>query len=166
MESLFALDFAEKFPNGKPIYGSLTGAGSGMFAFQLTSAQLLALNTTAVQVVPSPSIGAGFQLYPTALYLEYVFGGTAYTIGGTTPVFQIEYTGKAVALISITPTGLVDQAASTCGSQLAPVAAVLLAKTNCNNLGLEIKLGGTSPTLTLGNGLLNLVVGYDIVTLF
>jgi hypothetical protein len=98
---------------------------------------------------------------PTGLTAEYVFGGTAYTIAGTTPVIQIEYTGKAVNLLSISPTGLVDQAVNTAGSTFAATSP-LVALTNAANLGLEVKLGGTSPLLTLGNGTLTLHVVYNV----
>ena len=164
MDSMFPLDFAEKFPQGK--YKALPGAAGGLVAIQLTSAQLLALQTTAVQLVPAPSIGPGYQLYPTALYSEYVFNSVAYTIGNADNAFQIEYTGKAVALLSQTVTGLVDQSVSTCCVTQVTLAGAKIAKTNCNGLGLEVKLAGTTPALTLGNGVVNIVLGYDIVTLF
>lgn len=164
MDSMFPLDFAEKFPQGK--YKSLPGAAGGLVAIQLTSAQLLALQTTAVQLVAAPSIGPGYQLYPVSLYSEYVFNSVAYTIGNADNAFQIEYTGKAVSLLSQTVTGLVDQAASTCCVTQVTLAGAKIAKTNCNGLGLEVKLAGTTPALTLGNGVVNIVLGYDIVTLF
>lgn len=165
MDSMFPMDFAEKYPHGKP-FGALSGAGSGLWALQLTSAQLLALQTTAVQIVPAPSIGPGYQLYPTTLYSEYVYNSTAYTIGNADNAFQIEYTGKAVSLLSQTVTGLVDQTVSTCCATQVTLAGSKIAKTNCNGLGLEVKLVGTTPALTLGNGVVNIVLGYDVVTLF
>jgi len=157
-------------PNGT----AQMGVSSDMaVVFQLSSAQLLALNATAVQLVTPPLVAGlpsylvpprGYLYVPTTLTLEYVFGGTAYTIGGTSPVIQIEYTGKAGNLISLSPTGLVDQAVNT----VASVATVLItptALTNCVNLGLEVKLGGTTPTLTLGNGTVNLYMLYNLYAL-
>lgn len=164
MDSMFPLNFAEQYPQGK--YKSLPGAAGGLVALQLTSAQLLALQTTAVQLVAAPVIGPGYQLYPTSLYAEYVFNSTAYTIGNADNAFQIEYTGKTTSLLSMTVTGLVDQVASTCCVFQPVLGGAKIAKTNCNGLGLEVKLAGTTAALTLGNGVVNLVLGYDIVTLF
>jgi hypothetical protein len=142
-------------------------------AVQLTSAQLLALNTTAVQLVAPPVTSGGtisvpprgFLYVPTTLTLEYLFGGTAYTIGGTSPVIQIEYTGKAVNLLSVSPTGLVDQAVNTQTTNLAAGTGPVAALANSANLGLEVKLGGTTPTLTLGNGTVNLYMLYNVYAL-
>jgi len=164
MDSMFPLDFAAKYPQGK--YKALPGPAGGLIALQLTSAQLLALQSTAVQLVPAPVIGPGYQLYPVSLYAEYVFNSTAYTIGNADNAFQIEYTGKTTSLLSMTVTGLVDQVVSTAAVQQVILAGAKIAKTNCNGLGLEVKLAGTTPALTLGNGVVNLVLGYDIVTLF
>lgn len=158
-------------PNGSAQMGI---ASDCAVVYQLTSAQLLALNTTAVQLVTAP-ITAGLPSYlvpprgylyvPTTLTLEYLFGGTAYTIGGTSPVIQIEYTGKAVNLISVSPTGLVDQAANTQTTNLAPATGAIASLANSANLGLEVKLGGTTPTLTLGNGTVNLYMLYNVYAL-
>lgn len=164
MDSMFPLNFAEQYPQGK--YKALPGPAGGLIALQLTTAQLLALQTTAVQLVPAPVIGPGYQLYPTSLYAEYVFNSTAYTIANADNAFQIEYTGKTTSLLSMTVTGLVDQVVSTAAVQQVILAGAKIAKTNCNGLGLEVKLAGTTPALTLGNGVVNLVLGYDIVTLF
>jgi len=162
-DSLLPLDFAEKFPSGK--YKALP-QGGGLVALQLTSAQLLALQTTAVQLVPAPTIGGAYQLYPTTLYAEYVYKTTAYTIGNADNAFQIEYTGKTTALISMTVTSLVDQTASTNCVVQATVAGSKISKANSSSLGLEVKLVGTTAALTLGDGVVNLVLGYDAITLF
>jgi hypothetical protein len=140
--------------------------------YQLTSAQLLALNTTAVQLVPAPTTGQGvplppngFAYYVSKLKGEYVYGGTAYTIGGSSPLIQIEYTGKAVSLASLNPTGLVDQTVPTI--QVAgATSGTNFNLSACQNLGLEVKLGGTTPTLTLGNGSLYLHMEYTVIPLF
>jgi hypothetical protein len=139
--------------------------------YQLTPAQLLALNTTAVQLVAPPQVTGlpsylvppgGFIYVPTTLTCEYKFGGTAYTIGGTTPTFQIEYTGKAVSLISMLLTGLVDQAVSTQATNFAAATGPIASLANSANLGLEVKLGGTTPLLTLGNGNVFISMVYNI----
>ncbi|HEX4503165.1 MAG TPA: hypothetical protein VH187_18685 [Scandinavium sp.] len=154
-------------PNGQAMMGIASDSAA---IVTLTSAQLLALQTTAVQLVAPPTVSGlptylvpprGFLYVPTGLTAEYAFGGTAYTIAGTTPVIQVEYTGKAVNLISISPTGLVDQAVNTTGSVFSTTSP-LVALTNAVNLGLEVKLGGTTPVLTLGNGTLTLHLLYNV----
>jgi hypothetical protein len=153
-----------QFQNGinsskRPVMGS---------AKTLTSAQLLALQTTAVVIEPSPSTVSvtgtvALILQPERISLQYFFGTTAYTIGGSGVNFQLEYVGKTVALATIAATGLVDQSANTYVS-VAPVAAGNQANTACQNLGFELKLVGTTPALTLGDGTLKVVVDWTIIS--
>jgi hypothetical protein len=136
----------------------------------LTSAQLLVLQTTAVQLVAPPTTTGqgnlippnGYLYVPTTLTLEYRFGGTAYTIGGTAPAFQIEYTGKTTNLLSMLATGLVDQAANTQATNVVASTGPIISLANSANLGLEVKLAGTTPTLTLGNGTVVLNLLYNL----
>ena len=153
------------YPTGL-VVGSLL---ANNITITLTSAQLLVLQTTAVQLVNAPGLppkgfGSSMMLNPTGMTLQYIFGGTAYTITGTTPLLQVEYTGKAVNLISASPTGLVDQAVNTVVN-VGAQAAGNQAQTNVANLGLEMKLGGTTPTLTLGNGTVVVTLKYDVLVL-
>ena len=86
------------FPSGvnskkRPVMGS---------AVIITSAQLLALQTTAVTIEPSPSTLAvagkvTIGLVLERMTLEYIFNSVAYTITGTSN-FVIEYIGKTTAL--------------------------------------------------------------------
>jgi len=156
------------FPNGIETQGITKLAVS----YQLTSAQLLALQTTAVTLVPAPvtsNIPAppnGYLFYPTALEAEYVYNTTAYTIGNADNAFQIEYVGKSTALLSMLVTGLVDQTAVTVARNSVTSPGSKIAKANCANLGLEVKLIGTTPALTLGDGKVNLYLEYNVYCLF
>src|SRR5882724_383055 len=124
------------WPNGT-IEGTVPRLG---VTYQLSSAQLLALQTTAVLLVPPPitsGLGnlvppAGYAFVPTSLRAEYVFptAGTAYTIGNADNAFQIEYVGKTTALLSMTVTGLVDQTASTIALNATTVSSAKIAVTN------------------------------------
>lgn len=153
------------FPQGinsskRPVMGS---------ALVLTSAQLLALQTTAIAIEPSPSTVAvtgsvSLLLVLERMTIEYIFGSTAYTIGNANNAFQLEYIGKTTALASLNATGLVDQTASTVAS-VAATNAGNIANTNCVNLGFELKLVGTTPALTLGNGKLKVVLNWTIVSI-
>jgi hypothetical protein len=144
----------------RPVMGS---------AVVLTSAQLLALQTTAVVIEPSPSTVAvtgsvKLLLVPESMTLEYIFNSVAYTIGNANNAFQLEYIGKTTALASANATGLVDQSASSNVSVLAS-AAGNLSNANSVNLGFELKLVGTTPALTLGNGTLKVVVRWSMVAI-
>ncbi len=124
----------------------------------LTAAQLLALQTTAVVVFPSPSTVqidgvVNLVLVPKRIYVEYKFVTTAYTLGNADNAFQLEYVGKAVALATVPAAGLVNQVASRFIT-VGPVAVGNEALTACANLGFELKLVGTTPALTLGDGTL------------
>jgi hypothetical protein len=157
------------FPSGLVISGQVYRGTK----YQLTTAQLLALQTTAVTLVPAPVTGggistppAGFAYYPTRLKAEYIFNSTAFTIANADNAFQIEYVGKSTALLSMLVTGLVDQSASTIAVNSVTTPGPKIALANCANLGLEVKLIGTTPALTLGNGAVNLFLEYTIIPLF
>jgi hypothetical protein len=158
------------FPGGIDLHG-ITRIGA---TYQLTNAQLKALQTTAVQLVAAPVTSlietppGGYVLFPYSLIAEYVFpaSGTAFTIGNADNAFQIEYVGKTTALLSMLVTGLVDQTASTVARNgvTSPSAKISLA--NSANLGLEVKLIGTTPALTLGTGTVNLYLEYGVACMF
>jgi hypothetical protein len=143
-----------QFQNGLNIMG-VPAMGAQL---TLTSAQLKALQTTAVVLFPSPSTVqidgvVNIVLFPKRLSVEYKFGTVAYTLGNADNAFQLEYVGKAVALATVPAAGLVDQVASRFVT-VGPVAVGNEALTACANLGFELKLVGTTPALTLGDGLL------------
>ena len=48
---------------------------------------------------------------------------------------------------------------------VGPTAAGNIAAANCVNLGLELKLIGTTPALTLGDGLVNVTLRYTIISI-
>jgi len=131
--------------------------------YQLSSAQLLALQTTAVQIVNAP--GAGYALIPDSITAQYKFGATAYTIANADNAFQIEYTGKTTSLVNVLATGLVDQTVNEIRTNWPAVAGQDIAQTNEANLGLEVKLIGTTPALTLGDGTVVLTLRYIVCVL-
>lgn len=158
-------------PNGAANMGVATDCA---VIFQLTSAQLLALQTTAVQLVAAPTTSGlptylvppgGYLYIPQTMTLQYKFGGTAYTIGNADNRFQIEYTGQSVNLLSVLATGLVDQVVDKNATNDLGTGPILTTSTS-KNLGLELKLAGTTPALTLGNGTVVLTMLYNIYALF
>ena len=140
-----------------------TGLGNVAFT-TITSAQLLAIQTTAIGLVPAPPMG--FFLVARKLVLQYKFVATHYTIANADNAFRLQYTGKTVALIGPLVTGLMDQIVDTTISQGPAVAQAAIARTNVEALGLELKLAtGTGPVLTVGDGLLYVTLFYDTVPL-
>ncbi|MGD0511052.1 MAG: hypothetical protein ABSA33_04385 [Candidatus Micrarchaeaceae archaeon] len=128
----------------------------------LTSAQLLALSTTPITIVPAP--GAGFYIAPSYFYMEYHFGGIAYAgsgscnlIYGPPPVVNPTNLLMIYNWTAAT-SGIIKAAASTtfigiCGEGLVPI-------TTCNNAAVVF----TAPTaVTSGNGTLRIVLNYSIV---
>jgi hypothetical protein len=128
----------------------------------ITSAQLLALKTTPIQLTPTPATGFIIQL--ENITLRYVFATAAYTLNaGTLKVFQGPV-ANAKALVA-------DQ------------AALLTAVANGNIIGIPALAGGTAASpltdaqalaqplflgndgganYTVGAGTLEVVLTYDI----
>jgi hypothetical protein len=76
IQKLFPLSMMATFPP----FSRLTQTDIRRASIDLTSAQLLALNATPVQIVPAP--GVGFKIVPILCIVDF-FGGTiAYTNGG------------------------------------------------------------------------------------
>ena len=135
----------------------------------LTSAQLKALQTTAIVLFPSPSTVqidgvVNLVLFPKRIAVEYKFVTTAYTLGNADNAIQVEYVGKAVALVTVPAAGLVDQVASRFVT-VGPVAVGNEALTACANLGFELKLVGTTPALTLGDGTVSVSLEFSAFAL-
>lgn len=153
------------FPSGI-VYG---GVMRGSVAITLTTAQLLALGVTPIQILNAPGLppkgfGSSMVLNPVGLFADYVFGGTAYTLGNADNVVRIEYTGQAASLIQVPANGLLTAVVNTFSSNVAQ-ASQNIARTAGANLGLEVKLTGTAAALTLGNGSLTLTLRYDVYIL-
>jgi hypothetical protein len=165
----------DSFPSGLVVSSVYFGA----ITYKMTSAQLLALPGTKVQILPPPptpglapyltgvpkGFGTAFALSPTALWSQYQFGGTAYTVGNVDNKFQLEYTGQATALIQTAANGLVTAAVNTVSSNTPVVVGPNIAQTALANLGVEMTLVGTTPALTLGNGTVVWILQYDLLIL-
>jgi hypothetical protein len=130
----------------------------------LTSAQLLALSSTPVTLIPAP--GAGFYLFPQYYTMDYTFGGTAYSSPahtndcyfslGAPPVTSSNEV--VVYQWANAATGIIEAAASCvfyglCGEGLIPTATA-------NNAPLVFS---APAALTLGNGTLKITVNYSVV---
>lgn len=116
----------------------------------VTSAQLLALFTTAIAVAPAPGAGFYNELISATLIFNPVT--TPYTINGSTNL-TINYVDKSGTLTSGTQatTGLIDQSAKTV-AKLIPVGLGAGAATLFENQPLVLKLATANPTV--GDGTL------------
>jgi hypothetical protein len=150
----------------------IISASGGSSAFSsatvtVTSAQLKALNTTAVQLVAGV---AGHYFSPIQATVEYVFGGTAYTVVSNPNLVIGLGTLEAENLLSTTfaCANFVDQTSSQVVT--IPIAAVgtvgqVNAVTDVTGLGIYLETTGISGSLTLGNGTLKITVIYQDTTL-
>lgn len=110
----------------------------------LSSANLLALNATPIDLVAAP--GAGKILVPIRVTLEHIFNTTGYAVSGN---LQLQYNGGGGIATLIAPAGLLDTAASQAA---APAAPTLNALTSASiNKSLQLK---ASAALTTGDGTL------------
>lgn len=162
-------DYFEPQPTSYASGLMVGGVMSGAIAITLTSAQLLTLAATPVTLLNAPGLppkgfGSSMVINPTGLFADYVFGGTAYTLGNVDNVVRVEYIGQAASLIQAPANGLLTAAVNTFSSNVQQ-ASQNLARTVGANLGLELKLTGTTPGLTLGNGTLTVTLKYDVLVL-
>jgi hypothetical protein len=159
--------------NGTRFNGLQLGRGvQKSVIWQILATDLLALPATKLQLVaapnstpPSSSGQTNFILIPGATYFQYKFNTTAYTLGNADNAFQIEYTGKSTALATQLATGLMTLTADA-GVRPTTVNPGIITTANSANLGLELTLVGTTPALTLGDGLLYLQLDYTVAPIF
>jgi hypothetical protein len=126
----------------------------------LTSAQILALAATPVQLIASP--GAGKFISVFGLVANYTAGTTPYTVGES-EALSIEHGSTAGSEFLIQTTGFLDQAAS----QIDPISTVFgsaeatpLPVADMDNQNLRVN--GAGSTITLGNGTLTFIIYYTI----
>lgn len=155
-------------PTGASLIKS-TYTEANVAAFQqasvtITSAQLLALHTTAVQIIPAP--GVGFYIAPAYYYMQlhyntltYAGSGNCSLIYGPPPVVNptnlITLYGWCAATSGIIVHTSSCQFIGICGEGLVPY-------TTCGNAAVNF----TAPTaVTGGDGTLTLVVNYSVLPL-
>lgn len=126
----------------------------------LTSAQLLAIHTTPVQVVAAP--GAGKMILPLQLMLNYTFVTTAYTDGGGNltvypngAAADYWWRRASTGFWTLTASQLV-----TYGGGTASVGAGIIPAAPYSNVSLLINNDTANPTL--GDGTLTVVIVYVV----
>jgi hypothetical protein len=130
--------------------------------FTITSAQLLALHTTQVILVPAQ--GPNLVVLPQQFTAIYEAGSTPYTVTGTDRFMYVGYPTQTFdanhAPIAIPDATFVDQASSqlyiSSAFQSNPIP---LSEATNQPLVLTI-----NDTLTLGNGIVKLVISYTVAS--
>jgi len=139
-----------------------SAAGPGTAKFTLTSAQLKALKATPVTLIAAP--GAGKAILVTGLAFHYAFGTTAYTLNaGTIRLFQGAVADNHPLCASVA-SGLVDQTADTSNVGQAVTGTGNVPKAKAENVAITVANDGAAE-LTLGDGTLDIIVKYNVVTM-
>jgi len=122
---------------------------------EISSIEILALFTTAKELVATP--GAGKVLEFISLTLAYDAGATPYTITSCTNL-EVKITDKTGAAVSTTQAvaGMIDQATD----QLRALDKLEASVTPVDNAPLCLALAGADPTL--GNGVIHAKVAYRV----
>jgi len=141
----------------QPRGDQLIGQATQIRALTLTSAQLLALKATDVQLVEAPGVGYVHHLEGVSLRLN--FGTVAYTLNaGTLKV----YMGASSAGLAQTAdlAALLNAGASSVNVGVPALATGVTAKANAENKPLVLGNTGAAE-FTLGDGTLDVVVVYS-----
>jgi hypothetical protein len=136
-------------------------AGSSILpvTFTVTSAQLKALFTTPVQLLPAPGSGLAYEVI--ALTSHYRYGTTAYTVGsfgGVRLIFNGGSTGNYYWFVCAA-TGFVDQTSDQFQQGFANSSGQAAAI----QVNQPLLLAGDTANPTLGDGTLTLTVDYKII---
>lgn len=139
---------------------ALAQAGGGTVqtvTVTLTSAQILTLYSSPVQVVPAP--GAGQILNPISFTLQYKFGTTAYVVAQQ----DIHFTGPAQnQYANLSAVNFLDAPSSRVATVPATGQASADAATYANQ---PIMVGLTASDATQGDGTVTITVCYTVVAL-
>ena len=139
----------------------------------LSSAQILALENTPVEIIPAP--GAGKMLWPVVIFVHFKYGTTPYNLansptlvlnyeglgGGGTPYIQAISSSSVSGLLTATSDQIL-QANSRFIFQNG-VQGTPFPRTDVENQGISIYQGGG--TITSGDGTLLVSILYSVISL-
>jgi hypothetical protein len=126
----------------------------------LSSAQLLHLKGTPVQLVAAP--GAGKTINAISAVLEYEFNNTAYISPAGGGGFEISFTGETTSQLNGPAVGFIDRSSNSI-SQLSQGGPVF-SQANAENAALIIR-NVDGAEWTNGDGTVSVTVYYTIVSL-
>jgi hypothetical protein len=130
----------------------------------LTSAQLLALSVTPIQLLAAP--GAGMYSWPIAYAMEYTYGGTAYSSPAHTNSCYVTY-GNPPAT---TANEIVVYAWANATSGIIEATVNTVFQGVCGEGLISLSVAENAPlmfsspnALTLGNGTLKVTLAYVVL---
>lgn len=126
--------------------------------FVLTSAQLLALKTTPISIIPAPGPGKYIQII--SVNMRGVFGGTAYTLNAGTLKMFYGPVANAKA-VTADESALLTAVANSTNIDIAVTPLAALTDAQALNVDIEMGNDGTA-NYTLGNGTVVVYVEYEI----
>lgn len=147
-------DLTGSYPN--PTVGKIDGFTVGIASVTLTAAQVLAIFTTPVTVVPAQ--GAGLMIVPVSAVFNYTFVTRAYTDGGGVMELLVGWAGGTACQF---PTaGFWDQAFSQIHRPAQTDIGGLL---NSAVVNAPLQVGHSVANPTLGDGTLKIEVVYYVI---
>lgn len=146
---------------GKVVYTN-TSTNESEATITLSSAQLLALRATPIQIVAAPT--AGNVILVNSCTYSYNYVTTAYGTTNVTLSLILGNPTNGTVGGTIAGTGLLDQTASSFTTIPTPNNTGVLVTANATAKALFIKNTGSAEALT-GDGTLKVIVRYSVVTL-
>jgi hypothetical protein len=135
---------------------SYQGRAYNVFKYTLTSAQILALETTAVTILPAP--GVGYWIAPTRILINMAAGTVAYADGGGGAVsFAV---GSQTAALAANTVFLA--AAGDTAHQIFDFAATAAAGAPATDENAALTISKATANFTAGNGIASIVVEFTI----
>lgn len=122
----------------------------------LSSADILALNTTPITIVAAP--GAGFALMPSSMAYRYTFGSAAYLLGASIELISNSIAAGTSNSFIVISTTVMRAAANRSGSTATSTGTSVDAIVENNSLQLK-----TSTAFTTGDGTLTVWVTYSLI---
>ena len=159
-----AIDQSLPMPAGQNISQNIdTGSVIKYASVTLTPNQILHIRATPVTIVQAPGAGYAIQYLDALLALNYNNATpVAYTIANATDYLNFRYNNGTGVIVSdnITPTGFLDQTASTYTSSRAKVDGIVTSLA-ANNGSLVLHNSGAAE-YTLGNSPITVKVAYIV----
>jgi len=131
----------------------------------LSSAQILALQTTPVTLIPAPGL-AGWFIYPHKIIMRLLAGGAAYTdVGGAVSFsvganLTVALASNAIFLVTVSPnrrTQILDFAAAAAGTGLTSTAGNPPTEDNA-----ALTISKATNQFAAGTGTMHLTIYYTV----
>jgi hypothetical protein len=136
---------------------SQAALGFSSVKITLTSAQILALQTTAVTLVAAP--GAGYWIMPVFFNINVQGGSAAYTDAGGAVSFNVGSMTAALAANTVFTQG---GSANFRGHQIFPFSGTATAAATPTNENAALTISKATNNFAAGNGTASIVIYYNV----